>query len=361
MATKYYSLKKILKYGALYNVIFGQRTNGKTFSVISLMLEEFCKHGNASAYIRRLDSELMNAEIHPLLTPQIDNIIKFSKGKYNNYIYKSRCFYLTHTDENGEIDEISQPFLYCLALSKSSKSKGADRGMIKYTLFDEFLTRSFYLANEFVLYCEVLATLIRDREGTVNFMVGNTVNKYCPYFNEMGLTHVEKQKQGSIDLYTYGESDLTVAVEYCAESTNTKGVSKYFAFNNPHLQMIHTGVWEFANYPHAPEKITNDKIIYRAFVKFDSNVLAINIVSSTDVYLYIAPQTKDIPKDVFVFVEQPEPNPYSITNITTSTHKVPLLIWDLIKREKVFYTDNNTGEIFNNWIKFIIRKPIYKM
>ena len=39
-----------------------------------------------------------------------------------------------------------------------------------------------------LFFMNVLSTIIRDRENIKIFMLGNTVNKYCPYFDEMGLT-----------------------------------------------------------------------------------------------------------------------------------------------------------------------------
>jgi hypothetical protein len=65
-------------------------------------------------------------------------------------------------------------------------------------------------------------------------MLANTVNRYCPYFKEMGLKDVESMPQGEIYLYHYGNSDLSVAVEYCDPVKATQIVaSKFFAFDNP--------------------------------------------------------------------------------------------------------------------------------
>ena len=38
---KYYSLKNILKKNAQYNMIFGERSNGKTYSVLYYALENY--------------------------------------------------------------------------------------------------------------------------------------------------------------------------------------------------------------------------------------------------------------------------------------------------------------------------------
>lgn len=357
---KYYNLKQILKYKALYNVIIGQRSNGKTFSVLRLVLDGFIDTGTPSAYIRRLDSEIKKSEVEHLLDPHREYIEKRTKGKYNDFVYKSKVFYLCKRDENGDILATSDPVLYCFALSLSTKSKGQDRGKIMYTIFDEFLTRDFYLTNEFVRYTEVLSSIMRDRDGTIHFLLGNTVNKYCPYIDEMGLINLPEQKQGTIDLYTYGDSELTVAVEYCAEATSTKGVQKYFAFDNPHLQMITKGVWEFANYPHITESIKHADVKYKLYLSFAHKTLCLDVVRNKDLYIRVTPQTHTIPDNHIVFTTEPTPNPYYITAPNKSDNRLIIIVWKLIQSGKVFYSDNTTGEVFNNWLKWLIKNTMWR-
>lgn len=359
MKNKYYNLNAILKKKAIYNIIIGQRSNGKTYSVISLMLKGFIKQGIPSAYIRRLDSELIPSTLFRLLVPHVDDIKKLSHGEYNDYIYKARVFYLVYRNENGDIEKISEPCIYCYALSLSKNAKGADRGEILYTLFDEFLTRKFYLNNEFIIYTELLSTIIRNRDNVINFLVGNTVNKYCPYFTEMGLNHITEQKQGTIDMYTYSNTDLTVAVEYCAESEVSKVASKYFSFDNPQLNMITRGMWELANYPHCMERVTKYDIVSKCYIIFDRNVLCINVVKKASVYLLITPQTHEIPEKHIIYSDTANNNPYFVCDITRDNKKISRLIYQLIVQNKVFFSDNNTGELFNNWIKYS-RKKIWR-
>ena len=70
MKQTYYSLTNIMKKKALYNIIIGQRANGKTYSVISLIIKTFLKTGIPSAYIRRLDSELIPSTHSTFLTTE---------------------------------------------------------------------------------------------------------------------------------------------------------------------------------------------------------------------------------------------------------------------------------------------------
>jgi len=170
------------------------------------------------------------------------------------------------------------------------------------------MTRTSYLNNEFVLFMNLLSSLIRDRQNAVVYMLANSVNKYCPYFQEMGLKNVEGMKQGEIAIYQYSNSDLTVAVEYCDKVEATqKTASKYFAFENSQLKMITSGEWEFQIYPRPEGTISEDSIKYRFWILFGEQCLCGEIINDkTKLFIFIHQQTKDIkfgPKDVIYTTE----------------------------------------------------------
>lgn len=50
---KFYSLTPILQKEAQYNIIFGERSNGKTYAILKYILENYCKHGHQGALVRR--------------------------------------------------------------------------------------------------------------------------------------------------------------------------------------------------------------------------------------------------------------------------------------------------------------------
>ena len=128
-------------------------------------------------------------------------------------------------------------------------------------------------------------------------MLGNTVNKFCPYFNEMGLNNVQEMKQGSIDVYHYGESPLTVAVEYC-KSNNADSNSeqnKYFAFNNPKLEMINGGSWELSIYPPLPYKYKPKDVLLNFYIEFNDNIYDCEVINIDETwFIYIHDKTTPI-------------------------------------------------------------------
>ena len=127
----------------------------------------------------------------------------------------------------------------------------------------------------------VVSSLIRDRDGAVIYCLANTVSKYSPYWREFGIDGVETMEQGEIRVYQYGESELTLAIEYCADvSATDKVASKYFAFDNPRLQMVSTGRWEILDYDRLPrgKKIFDDDVKYRFYIDFNGHLLCGKIV-----------------------------------------------------------------------------------
>ena len=209
---RWYDPADILALDATYNLIYGERGNGKTFSICHLILDAYLSEGLPSAYVRRLDEMIKQGNLETLFSApeHLKFIEEKTEGKYNFVKYQFHGFYLQKRDPvtNALLAKDPQPFCRTYALSTSETTKGADRGRVKYVFFDEFITRAFYLTNEIVLFESTLESIIRKRPGVKIFMVANTVNKHCPYFKHMGLTNVKKQQQGTIDQYLLGKAGI---------------------------------------------------------------------------------------------------------------------------------------------------------
>ena len=356
----FYDIGPIDETNAVYRMIIGQRSNGKTYSVLKHMIEGYLNEGKRSAYIRRYDEDIQPKHLSSLFMPHYDLIKELTDGKYNSVFYRAKEFHLCYLDEDGKIT-LKDPIAFCItaSINTAEHTKGQDRGEIHLVCFDEFATRQGYLQNEFILYCNLLSSIIRNREDTIIYMLANTVNRYCPYFSEMGLKDVENMPQGQIYFYTYGNKDLTVAVEYCDPVKATEKVaSKFFAFDNPQLDMITTGAWELQFYPRPPYKILLSDIRYQFYIQFGEQLLCGEIIHPKsgkfrqDLFIFIHPQTKDI--------EISSKTPLYTENFSTSICHVRFLndcptalhklIKDLIMKKAICFSSNETGELFRNWL-----------
>lgn len=354
MKQKFYSLKNILSKNAQYNVIFGERSNGKTYSVLKYGLEKYIKNGEQLAIIRRWQDDFTGKRGVTMFDSLVSNgeISKLSGGMWTGiYYYGSRWYLCKYEDDKRITDD--KPFCYGFAISAQEHDKSTSYPNITTILFDEFLTRTNYINDEFVLFMNVISTIIRHRINVKIFMCGNTVNRYCPYFKEMGLTHIKEMNPGDIDVYRYGDTELIVAVEYTTPNKQGKESDLYFAFDNPKLSMITGGTWEIDIYPHCPVKYKPSEILFTYFIEFSGDLLQCEIIQHDDLsFTFIHRKTTDIknPEHDIIYTTEFSARGNIKRKITKPTTKLEKKIAEYYIKDKVFYSDNEVGEIVRNYL-----------
>ena len=358
---KYYSLNKINKKNATYNVIFGERSNGKTYATLKQALENYFDNGSQFAYIRRWSVDVQPKRMNNLFNAIIEDgyLEKLSGGKFTAIFYRTGRFYLcTYNDKGKPIYNEEDIIGYAFSLSENEHNKANSYPRVTTIIFDEFLTNKIYLPDEFILFMNTVSTIVRQRTNVKIYMLGNTVNKYCPYFKEMGLTNILSMKQGSIDLYTYGDSKLKVAVEYADSKKKFKKNNFYFAFNNPKLKMITGGAWELNIYPHAPVKWLPKNIIFTYFIDFNDNIYQCEIINKdTNVFTYIHEKTtpiKNPDKDIIYTLDYNPKINYNVNILKPLTDYQQKITW-FYTHDRVYYQDNNVGDAINNYLKICKR------
>lgn len=358
---KFYNLDAILAKNAHYNVIIGERSNGKTTAVLRYALKHHFETGNQIAYIRRWDEDLKGGRGASIWSGivSLGFLDEMSNGEWTHIIYKGRAWFLAIPDPDNEDKFITkpEPFAYAFALTKQETYKSVAYPNIDTVIFEEFLSRSGYINDEFIIFMNLLSTIIRERNNVKIFMLGNTVNKYSPYFAEMGLDHIKDMDKGTIDVYSYGKSELKVAVEFADFPSKEKPSDIYFAFNNPRLNMI-TGqgqVWEMAIYPHCPLKYQPKDILFTYFILFDGELLQAEIIlKDTAYFTYIHRKTTPLKDEKADMIFSPEYKP--LTNwrrkINAAPDNIGRKIWEHYIFDRVYYQDNSVGEIVRNYLQF---------
>ena len=355
---QYYSLDRILKTDSTYNMIIGERSNGKTYAVLKYSLEQYFSNGGQFGIIRRWQEDIRGKRASSIWAGLIanDEVEKISQGKYTGVHYFSGRFYLCNYDEETgkAIYNDNDIIGYTFALTDMEHNKSISYPYITTLVFDEFLTRGMYLNDEFVTFMNTISTVVRNRTDVKIFMLGNTVNKFSPYFKEMGLNHITKMEQGTIDIYSYGNNSLRVAVEYCTISGVTKENDFYFAFDNPKLQMITTGAWELDIYPHLPVKYKPKDVLLEYFIKFDEQVFQCNIIEvDNEMFTYIHDKTtpiKDDDNDIVYSLEYNHKMNYT-RSIYKPVNTIQKTILSFFINDKVYYQDNQVGDTISNYLK----------
>lgn len=337
----------------------GPGGNGKTTEILTVLLEDYFRSGSKFSYIRRRDIEIEPERMRRVF-PEINarGIIKdLSGGTWDGVDYQRGAFRLFRTEEGKRKPTFSQDTIgYLHTIAGAGYDKGGAVPDVLNIYFDEFMSESGYMPDEFYKFIRLIKTIVRNRDKTKIFMTGNTVNNTSPYFVEMGLSNIKSMKPGELQIYSYGKHKLKVAVEMPLQSIKTKAVNDtFFAFNNPKLQVVHgesDTFWAFNLFPHCPVKFEKTDIKGRIFIKYQGEILQGDLIYKKYYFLYFHKRSYPIRHEEkeIIFVSNPDINPLHISSLRTSTIRAAAIFRKFWQEDKIFYQDNDVGNTVSNYL-----------
>lgn len=353
----YYTTKRIDETGAAYRVILGERSNGKTTGVLYTSVKNCWDTGTQLGYIRRWFDDIRGARGDQVFSNLVElgMIEEITGGEWTHVYREGTKWYFSRYDDQGERETAEDPFCFGFTLNSDEHDKGAGYPRIKTIIFDEMVARRAYLYDEFVVFMNQLSTIIRLKDDVVIYMIGNSISKYCPYFDEMRLSHVKDMKKGELELYQYGNSGLTVAVEFSDFPSKSKPSNKYFAFENPKLGMI-TGtgsVWELGIFPHAPCKFRPADIKFTYYIEYGGDIFQAEIVKvGNRCFTFIHPKTGAIMDEkALIFSNAWTGSVYHRQLINRPPDDIGRIIWSFFRDQRVCYSSNTVGDAITSYIE----------
>lgn len=358
----YYTLNDILEYHNRFNIIYGQRAPGKSYAVKKRAIEYAWETGKISlAYIRRYKEDITSELVSKYFDDKGSNIIKDVTKIYDHACYFRGYIYFAkwETNENGELKEIrGNRFGERFALNLCQRYKSTGHPELKHFIFEEFVSEDNkpYLKNEPTILMNLLSTLTRHDDNIEVYMIGNTISRVCPYFKEWSLTGIKKQKHGTIDIYKYTQTDgtiINISVEYSPPSPH-----KNKTFFGSAEKSIQGGAWECDEFPKLEKDFNCYEKVYELTYKSNVNFsFTLNLLIDKEsgfplVYIYPA---KHICERILT-------NSFYSSNIflTPTLNKnnpAEVIIHNCFYDNKIFYSDNLTGQDFNDCLKSEIRYP----
>lgn len=255
---KHYSLDRVLQTEADYIVLFGQRSNGKSYAVKRRCIERAYKNNEKFVYMRRWLEDIRYGNDEKYFSDMEkddegnERIKEITGGEYDCISIYRRDIYLAKRDEDGKKVRGKQIGSTVVMTGDTHQKSVAYVGYYRI-IFEEMITDKGYLPHEVNTFMSLVSTILRKKKGEV-YLIGNTITKQCPFFKEWQLNGTIKQKRGTIDVYkchTEEKDDngdeivITIACEYCEK---TSGATRMI-FGNA---MITSGEWETRCYPHLP-------------------------------------------------------------------------------------------------------------
>ena len=345
--SKYYDGSRILATHSTYNILLGQRANGKSYFVKKECVKEAFLGMGELIYLRRFANlELKEDDVRDYFRDCPTKEI--TGGEYNFIdVYHSRI-YLSNIDESGEVTR-GKCIGRTAGLSKAGKLKSAiQRGQYKNIIFEEFCTDEGYIKNEPKVLQQFVATVFGVQYTGRVWMIGNTISRYNPYMFTWQLRKTMDMKPGDLDLYRFksaGEEDATIAVEFCsAVESNT---NMYFGND---AKNITEGVWETNEQPAVPEEFGKFSVKYRVqIIQQDFNFM-LKLIQNAKKELMILCCYAEKEEAKRKVSDQPSGDPWTTTRLLPLTQGDQIML-DLLKKGKLVYVNNLCGTDFNTILK----------
>lgn len=353
--SKYYTLDRIKKVDAQFKILLGGRNIGKSYATKHDVLKECYQSGKEFIYLRRWDRDIKTQNVLNYFA-DVD-VSGITDGKYTNIDVFHGVIYFHNVDEDGKkTDKLTLGYAHALNLNERYKSQIFPR--VIYIIYEEFITDEGYLPDECNKLQNYVSTIFRERSGVV-YMVGNTISKLCPYFNEWRLEKVTKMKTHEIALFENSTEVLTpdgnivILVKIAVEMCGAQSVLSKMAFGDS-ANMIVKNTWQSKTVAKIDDKVRDEsEEIYTLFVYCDNLCFRLSLMIYNNMaFWYVTPQTKAIKneEETRIISDKPSINPLHTNNFTALSDKEKVA-FGLIKQNKIFYCSNSCGTDFQQVLK----------
>ena len=358
----HYNLDPIDAKHALINLIWGEKSNGKSYQVKhKKAVIKYIKTQSRFILMRRFVEETSTEKIEQYFA-DVD-VAKATDGQYNCITTYRKRLYLSFYDVDTCKTRRGPHIGYVVALSREQNYAGASYLDVEDIIFEEFMSRSIYLPNEPDKLMNFYNTVDRKRGVVRLWLVGNTISRICPYIQEWGLNKIiSTQKQGEIiekelgtGVYDNSGKEFTIklAIEYCkASGQRALAIGK-------HKDMINKGSWQTDPQPKLPKSNKEYKVLFRfGFLYKSFKFLCEYLFDGVDTVWFIYPYKGEFKNNLIVFSDIIKPSQYwqrDIYNTEFNNERLNTLFRDF-RESKIFYSSDMCGTDFKQAIDFTIRK-----
>lgn len=358
----FYDPKPLLAKKGDINVIWGQRSNGKTYSYLKYALENFRDTGRTFVYVRRWAEDINVKNMAKLMSPlPIEDIfgigysVEFARGAF---MLKSE-----------DADEEPKTMGWAISLNQVAHTKSQTFIGAQIVILDEFLQLKSerVLRDEFDAWNQTLSTILRTTNDARIFILGNSVSKYSPYFTPYGIdpNAIKQGEIKEINLPNEEGNPTKVVAEWCAFNKKVgQRTSKYVRGS----KMAVRGSWEIeevANIPHCDNERATETLLCTIFDSVMNINLGIFVRRATwytfETQNYMTIQVPHIREFLVIRQTDRKSSYYHLTTVKDLTYgswsDLPLMFKDIeencdidivreLKMGRVYCEDSFTGDYF---------------
>ena len=352
---------------ANYFFDMSERSTGKTTNYIIAGLiyyKKYREYGAKIEYIRLTKDGIMPKNARNLFSTieKYGYINIIFNGKWNSIEMKPRAWYLCFRDDSGKIIDIDNQeccHMHSLEDKEIDAEKSVYTSLGDFCIVDEFIpVNGINTEQQFLNLMQLISTIRRLRLSFKVFMLANTINLHCHFFREFEISDkILNMKKGNEKIVTSGRGVLIwVHLIAFSEETSDKRIYnnlKYVGFKNPKLNSIIGGEqWETKNYPHLPRALDNENrepiegyIYFNYYGRYLRYTLYFSDYIGTFVLVSPCTDFKNKGDSIIYTLEKPERK--NERYLHGSGDRLDKLVLGLVKQNRVYFTDNQTGSLFD--------------
>lgn len=358
----HYNIDKISEIDANYYIIYGEKSNGKTYQVkTKKAILHYLETGMRFILLRRWREDVTNLWVEQYFNEDLD-IAKMTNNRYNYIECYRKVLYFANVivdEETGEQKKTrGEKIGYVMSLSTEQHYSGASFLDVDTIIFEEFMERGMYIGREPSKFEIFYNTIDRKRGTTKVFMVGNTISRVCPYIKDWGLEEIfSKLKQGNITTKTIHNetNDVVIAIEYC-QSSGGKQMSIGSVSS-----MVEKGSWQTFPQPKLPKSYNDYNKLFQFGFQYKGFRFLCELLYDKKTFedcWFIYPYSKEFDADLLVFSDEIKTSKYwqcDIYNPSIRNDKLKRLL-STFRENKIFYSSDLCGTDFKQVIDFMIKK-----
>lgn len=348
-----------MRSGCKYIVDLSERSTGKTTQWLLVGLVMYCLYGCQTQYIRDTEDMILPKSTRDLFSVILkhDYVSKLTDGAYNTITYKARRWFLAYCDEYGTvIREDSTHFCFMASVDKAEVLKsGYNAPFGDLIIFDEFIGK-YYTPNQFVRFCDLTKTIIRDRISPLIVMAANTIERHSQYFNELEIYDEVQQLQVGEHKILTSQRGTKIYVDLIGIAPKRRKKRSlvnqlFYGFKNPRLASITGGDWALDPYQHIPSKSNAHCISRQLYIYHNSKYVRLDVMEDPQlglcIFIHWATKIYD-DSIILTTVDRTDPRyQYKLG---------PAGIAKLIKysqdTNRIYYATNDVGSFVKNYLNY---------
>ena len=361
---------------AVWFLDLSERSVGKTTNY--LLLGMLChKYYGINIELLRIKKEMIRpinikSLFDVIQLPEFKYVETITDGKYNGIYYNAKRFYYANFEDGKVIkEEISpEPFCHLESIDNVDFIKSSyNNPHASFVIVDEFINATgINKEADFLNLCQVLATYRRNRLDMRIFMLANTINPYNMFFQELCVDdHIRKLRLGESKIVSspLGTRLWIHLVKFDERITEKRRVNNlhFFGFRNPKLASINGGTeWAIKNYPHLPrldifEDENRTQLLSGIYLRHYGKLLCVELWHSSKIgrYLYVREQTQDPVRPLRIYTLDPCGHYLERYGLGDGDKLDKLIYWHY-SNQRIFYSYNNVGNLFEDYIQNIRKR-----